>query len=389
MRILIDGKTLHGQRTGIGWYTHRLLLALSSQIQVEELGVACGGRIIDARTALSLASPPARAFTNVGRRLAGALRSAASDFVPMARDLLSNVQAIRMRRKLGEWHVFHQPNYVSPQLPLPLVTTVCDVSFTRCPQWLPRERRLWLQRSLEKCLKRSRAIATISNFTRNELLSHFPQIDSERVFITPLGVDHQRFRPECGSEDTTLHQRLEIPPRFVLYLGTLEPRKNLQGLLSAYAKIPRSMQREFPLVLAGVAGWKRKYFQPQLNQLKRQGVVRTLGYVSQYDVPALLRAADLFVFPSFYEGFGLPVLEAAACGTPVICSRTTSLPEVMADAASYIDPTEPEEIAAELIGLLDHSERRERLRLAGLKRAKCFSWQQCAIDTMRAYRAAA
>jgi alpha-1,3-rhamnosyl/mannosyltransferase len=285
--------------------------------------------------------------------------------------------------------VFHQPNYVSPRLPLPLVTTVCDMSYVTCPQWLPRERRLWLDRSLGGCLQRSQAIATISEFTRNELLAHFPQLDARRVFTTPLGVDQVRFQPAPTAADETLHLRLGLPPRFLFYLGTLEPRKNLQGLLQAYLRIPPPLQREFPLVIAGVPGWKRRYFQSHLDELAAAGLVRTLGYVAQDDIPALLRAATLLVFPSLYEGFGLPALEAAACGTPVVCSRVASLPEVMGDAAEYVDPTQPESIAEAIVRVLDDAGLRNRLKVAGQARSQQFSWERCAADTMRAYRAAA
>jgi alpha-1,3-rhamnosyl/mannosyltransferase len=263
------------------------------------------------------------------------------------------------------------------------------MSYVACPQWLPRERRLWLARSLEASLERSRAIVTISQFTRDELLAHFPQLDASRVFATPLGVDHARFnaaRPEAAE---TLHARLRLPPRFVLYLGTLEPRKNLQGLLRAYGQLPRAMQQEYPLVLAGVAGWQRQYFRSQLDELQAAGVVQSLGYVAQEDIPALLRTATLFAFPSLYEGFGLPVLEAAACGTPVLCSRAAALPEVMGEAAVYVDPAKPEGIAAGIQHLLDDAALRGQLRAAGLERAQQFSWERCAAETLRAYRAAA
>lgn len=388
MRILVNGKTLCGQRTGIGWYTHRLLLALARDAEVEDIGVAMGGRIVALR---EIADAPAskQRQSRIVARIASVVRRMASDFVPLARDLLLQTHALQLRRHCDRWTLFHEPNYVSPRLPLPLVTTVCDLSFVSCPQWMPRERRLWLSRSLEKSLTRSGAIITISRFTRDELLAHFPQLDPRRVFATPLGVDHARFNSQRSSADETLHARLCLPPRFVLYLGTLEPRKNLQGLLEAFAQLPLAMQHEFPLVLAGVDGWKRGYFQSRLNDLMAAGVVHSLGYVAQSDVPTLLRAATVLAFPSLYEGFGLPVLEAAACGTPILCSRAASLPEVIGDAACFVDPTRPEEIAAGLAQLLDNASLRQLLSAAGQQRAQLFSWERCAAETIRAYRAAA
>jgi alpha-1,3-rhamnosyl/mannosyltransferase len=230
MRILVDGKTLCGQRTGIGWYTHRLLLALAAQREIEAVGVAVGSQIVSLEDVGQLpASWPARS-AGVVQRLARGLRYIASDMVPWAREMVTRAHVFRLAPRCGDWTLFHQPNYVSPPLPLPLVTTVCDMSYVACPQWLPRERRLWLARSLGPSLERSQAIVTISQFTRDELLAQFPRLDASRVFATPLGVDHGRFQPTPADADEALHARLNLPPRVVLYLGTLEPRKNLQGL---------------------------------------------------------------------------------------------------------------------------------------------------------------
>jgi alpha-1,3-rhamnosyl/mannosyltransferase len=392
LRILVDGTSLLGQKTGIGWYTHRLVEALSQRDDVAEVGVMLGTRVVklhevdDPPPEPTAATPP---IPTRRQRYWSHFRRFVRDRVPYARDLVMLSRKVRMRRAAPGWKLFHQPNYVSPDVTLPLVTTVCDMSYITCPQWMPHERWLWLNRSLEKCLERSRAIVTISDFTRDEMLSHLPHLDPQRVFVTHLGVDHERFHAATDETDGTLHARLKLPRQFVLYLGTLEPRKNLQGLLAAFAQLPRSLQREYPLVLAGAAGWKEQYFESHLQELKSAGVVHSLGYVAQDDIPALLRAATVFAFPSYYEGFGLPVLEAAACGTPVLCSNTSSMPEVMGEAAMYVDPRQPDDIAAKLMLLLDDEAARRELAAAGRERSRAFSWQNCAAETVRAYRAAA
>jgi alpha-1,3-rhamnosyl/mannosyltransferase len=175
----------------------------------------------------------------------------------------------------------------------------------------------------------------------------------------------------------------------VLYLGTLEPRKNLQGLVRGYCRLPEALQREYPLVLAGMRGWNQGYFRRELDDLRKRKVLHEVGYVDQHDVPALMKAASVFCFPSLYEGFGLPPLEAAACGTPVLSSRAASLPEVMGDAAWYVDPYSPDEIAAGLEKLLIDETLRGRLTKAGPARAALFSWERCARQTLTAYHAAA
>jgi alpha-1,3-rhamnosyl/mannosyltransferase len=383
MRILIDGRTAFGTRTGIGWYTYRLAEALSEHAGVEDVGLSVGRGVLSVRQ-LRESPPPGEGGGRFER-----LRRTARLTIPLARQAVLAARSLTLRRTCPGWTLFHQPNYVSPRVPIPLVTTVCDLSYLTHPRFMPPDRRSWLERFLPACLRRSRAVVTISEFTRRELLQRVPGVRPESVFVTRLGVDHRRFRPQPDAADESLHRRLGLPPRFALHLGTLEPRKNLQGLLRGYGLLPADLQRDCPLVLAGARGWERQHFGPLLAKLRDAGTVRCLGYVDQADVPALLRAAAAFCFPSHYEGFGLPPLEAAACGTPVLCSDAASLPEVMADAALYIDPNSPEQIADGLTRLLQDDALRDRLRTVGPRRAAAFSWHACAAETLRAYRAAA
>jgi alpha-1,3-rhamnosyl/mannosyltransferase len=247
-----------------------------------------------------------------------------------------------------------------------------------------------LSACLGKRLAQSRAIISISRFTTEELLACFPRLDRSRVFTTPLGVDHREFHPRhTADEDRSLRARYNLPRRFALYLGTLEPRKNLQGLLRGYALLPERCRREFPLVLAGSDGWRQTYFRDLMQGLQREGCLKSLGYVPQVDVPGLMRAADVFCFPSLYEGFGLPALEAAACGTAVLCANTSSLPEVMGEAAHYVDALCPRSIADGLRRVLQDESYREVLAARGPAHAAEFTWRRCAQETLEAYRRAA
>ncbi len=384
MRVLVSGRPVLGSRTGIGWYTFRLAEALQARNDVEAVGLAIGARIVSLDE-LSTNPPAAR------RRLPAALRGHAQHMLPVAaRTLLRSLDGYRLRRGMHAWSLFHETNYVSPRVAVPLVTTVCDMSYLRCPQYMPRPRREWLKTHLVSCLVRSPAIVTISRFTRNELLNFMPALDPARLFTTSLGVDHAVFHPQAvEGEESRLRERYALPPGFVLYLGTLEPRKNLQGLLAAYTLLPEEVRRQFPLVLGGMTGWRQSYFRSAAIRLREQGFLRLLGYVPQEDVPALMRAATVFCFPSLYEGFGLPALEAAACGTPVLSASASSLPEVLGDAAEYVDPHSPESIAAGLLRLLEDTARRTWLASRGPGQAAAFTWQRCARETLNAYRAAA
>jgi alpha-1,3-rhamnosyl/mannosyltransferase len=304
--------------------------------------------------------------------------------------VLRNFASRGLRLEVDRWSVFHETNYVAPDVALPLVTTVCDLSYVRHPEFMPRHRRRWLSVYLEKRLSQSRAVISISRFTTDELLASFPGLDHSRVFTIALGVDHYEFHPRrSADEDRRLRAKYELPRRFVLYLGTLEPRKNLQGLLRGYALLPERLRREFPLVLAGNDGWRQSYFRNLAQGLQRDGCLQTLGYVPQADVPGLMRAADLFCFPSLYEGFGLPALEAAACGTAVLCANGSSLPEVMGEAAHYVDPHSPVSIADGLRRMLQDESYRESLAARGASHAAGFTWRRCAQETLEAYRRAA
>lgn len=384
MRILLNGRPAVGARSGIGWYTLRLGQALEALDQVESVELAIGGRTALLSDAVSESAPKSSPWMS-------AVRGASRNMLPVAgRQALWNFASRDLRRRSSEWSVFHETNYVAPHVKIPLVTTVCDMSYVRHPEFMPRHRRRWLRAYLEKRLQQSRAIISISRFTTDELLASFPWLDRTRIFTTPLGVDHTEFHTRrLPDEAGRLRETYDLPSRFLLYLGTLEPRKNLQGLLRGFAMLPERLRREFPLVLAGNDGWRQSYFRDLVRELQNDGCLRWLGYVPQSDVPGLMRAADLFCFPSLYEGFGLPVLEAAACGTAVLCGRASSLPEVMGDAAHYVDPHCAESIAEGLLRVLSEESYRDALAAGGPDRASRFTWNRCAEQTLEAYRRAA
>ena len=323
-------------------YAARLLESLQQHPEIEEITVVGHRRVVAAEDVLDRSRANASPWSlphTLGRR-----------GIPFRRPIASWIRgrAIIGQLRRGGWTLFHEPNYVSPPLDAPLVTTVCDMSYARHPEYLPRDRQRWLATKLEPCLRRSAAVITISQFVRNEILDAFPWLDEKRLFVTPLGVDHTEFHPHIDpSAIDEVRRRWQLPPQFVLYLGTLEPRKNVKGLLDGYSLLPRELQQEFPLVVAGATGWRKQGFWRQLDGLCSTGMARRIGYVDVAHVPSLMSAATVFCFPSIYEGFGLPPLEAAACGTPVICGAAAAVPEVMGDAAAYVDPLDPQNIAAE------------------------------------------
>lgn len=390
MRILLNGAPMLGRLTGVGQYGLRLLEALAGlppEAGVEEIGVFNGRDVVDLPSFLATVRQRPHAAAR-HERLKRFIRSA----WPRCRDWADRWRRLRLasQTKAANWSVFHETNFVSPQFELPLVTTVHDMSYLRYPQFLPKDRLAWLRRRMGLTLSHSRVILTDSHFTRQELLELCPGVDPGRVVVTQLGVDLAYYAdPTHQARVADVRRRFGLPGNFVLYLGTLEPRKNLQGLIQAYQRLPRDLQHEYPLVLAGMAGWKERYFRGSLDELRALGVLHEIGYVDEADVPALMQAASVFCFPSLYEGFGLPPLEAAACGTPVLSSRAASLPEVLGDAAVYVDPHSPAEISAGLARMLDDEPLRNSLKAAGKARAALFPWANCARQTVAAYRQAA
>jgi alpha-1,3-rhamnosyl/mannosyltransferase len=386
MRILLNGAPMLGRLTGIGQYGLSLLKALLESAGLEAIGVFDGREVLAPTTFLARLSRTADAGRN--QRLKSIVRR----MWPGCRDWADCARRYRLARQTrhAAWSLFHEPNFVSPQYALPLVTTVHDMSYLRYPQFLPKDRLLWLRRNMAQTLTRSRVILADSHFTRQELLELCPAVDAGRVMVTQLGVDFDHFSDPVHEERVPeVRRRLNLPDRFILYLGTLEPRKNLQGLIQAYDLLPDELRKSHQLVLAGMRGWNQAYFRRELVHLRRRHALREVGYVAQDDVPALMRAASVFCFPSFYEGFGLPPLEAAACGTPVVSSQAGALPEVLGEAAIYVDPNSPQDIAAGIERVLTSESLAQRLRQAGPARAAQLRWENCAQRTVQAYRAAA
>ncbi len=279
--------------------------------------------------------------------------------------------------------VYHSAYYVMPYYPgRPTVLTLYDLIPILFPEHSTLRARLLFRWTTALALRAARRCLAISEATRRDVLAHF-RIDPARVTTIPLAAD-PAFTPQSQQSMNELRARLNLPQRFILYLGSNKPHKNLARLVEAFARMAESAAH---LVIAGA--WL-----PQHPEARQRAValhvddrITWLGPVSSADQPALYAAAMAFAFPSLYEGFGLPPLEALACGTPVICANTSSLPEVVGDAALLIDPTNVEVLAAALDRLWSDAVLRQTMRDKGLAQARHFSWQATAQQTLDVYRA--
>jgi alpha-1,3-rhamnosyl/mannosyltransferase len=235
--------------------------------------------------------------------------------------------------------------------------------------------------TLRMAVRRVRKFLCVSEATRSELVKRFPRA-AGHAEVTPLAAD-ERFTPQPEDGE---RERLGLEQPYVLALNTIEPRKNMERLIEAYAGLPDQLRSRFDLCLAGAAGWKTGSV---MKTLAAHASVRQLGYVPDEDLPALYRGAALFAFPSLQEGFGLPVLEALACGTAVITSGLSSMPEVAGDAARYVNPRDTGNIQGALLELLSDPGKRDELAARGPAQAARFSWRRTAEQTLAALEAAA
>jgi glycosyltransferase involved in cell wall biosynthesis len=291
---------------------------------------------------------------------------------------------------LGPVDLVHSTTFCVPSFrlrPKRLVVTIYDLSFITHPE-------LHLPANVAHCLAGTRlaieqadAIIAISEHTRRDLLERLAA-PAERITVTPLAHDPGFARVTDGRRLAAARKRYGLPEHFVLFLGALEPRKNLLRLLEAYAALPAGLRQDVGLVVAGMSGWLNDPIRGRVAELGLDRSVHFAGYVDAGDLSALYSLATALAYPSLYEGFGLPVLEAMACGTPVLTSNVSSLPEVAGEAAMLVDPADVESIAAGLRELLESASRRAALAALGTARAATFSWDRCARQTLEVYRRA-
>ncbi len=307
---------------------------------------------------------------------------------PLRRILWEQAALPLLARQL-QLDLLHGAVNVSPALaPCPTVVTVHDLSFMRYPQAFPPVQRAYLRSQVRRSLRAARRVIAVSEATKRDVVALFG-VPASLIDVVYNGVDAS-FRPAPAAEVEAFRRRLGLPPRFILHLGTLEPRKNLPRLVRAFARVQAgdSGQPAVKLVLAGGAGWD---YDAIYAEVARQGLEQEVlfpGYIADEELAWWYRAAAVFVYPSLLEGFGLPVLEAMACGAPVVTSNVSSLPEVAGDAALLVDPTSVDALAEALLRLLDDAALAEEMAARGPAQAAHFPWSRTAAETAAVYRRA-
>lgn len=370
MRIAFDGTTLTAGRTGVGYYTEHLLQHLARE--VEQTGdeiVVVSNQPVDTQQPL-----PPHVRVHDGHRF----------------PVRIGWMQMRAARALDAVRpdVAHFTNGMIPAgSPVSTIVTVHDMSLRLYPHCHPWRRRLLNRPLMHVAIRRAEGIVTVSHSARRDLL-RFHGVAPERVSVVHEAAS-PAFHPltDRGTLER-VRAKYGLPPRFVLYVGTIEPRKNLVRLVEAFAEA-RAQGMPHHLVCVGPYGWSSRDLSGHIERLGIADVVHFTGYAAFEDLPAIYNLGEFFVFPSLYEGFGLPVVEAMACGVPVITSNTSSLGEIAGDAAETIDPASTDALAEAIVRLGTDPELRIELVRRGFARSRSFSWAQTAKNMLAVYHRAA
>lgn len=284
--------------------------------------------------------------------------------------------------------LIHSTDQFIPIVNKPLLATVMDVIPLSHPQFLKSQSRYLKSFIWKKLTQRADRIITISEFSKTEITKHLG-FSENQIDVIPLGVDKRYFQKVSDADKQAALKALGIATPFFLFLGSIQPRKNLVRLLEAHAKLPDPLARDYPLVIAGKLAWDDGKTLDAIHLAVAEGRAKWLNYISEDQKKCLLQSATGLAFVSLYEGFGLPITEAFASELPVITSNRTSMPEVAGDAAIVVDPQNPQEITAALEAIIQDSALVKQLKIAGLVRSRLFSWEENATKTASIYQAMA
>lgn len=378
MRIGIDCRTILvpelGEKAGIGHYTYYLVRSLLSHDKENEYVLFFSHR-----------PNPFVEFERPNVTIKHFPFARYKKFLPFSYSHLLITAVLRQARL----DVFHSP---ANTLPLSYtgrsVITIHDLAIYKHPEWFPGQvfsTKVLVPRSLKKANR----IIAVSKSTANDIEQLF-KVPANKIQVVPEGVEIEFL--DLKDKNIDVRKKFGLPKNYLLFVGTLEPRKNLERLITVFGKLRQSVDdryKDIQLVLAGAPGFHSDRLKKTIASLKLSRHVRQLGYVSQNEKYRLMQNARALVFPSLYEGFGLPVLEAMALGTPVLTSNISSLPEVAGEAAAFVDPTDNDSMYVGLKNIVEHDDLRQRLIREGTKQYKLFSWGRTAQETLEVYRQAA
>lgn len=376
MKVAFNGTALLSPLTGIGQYSYHLAHGLQQQPDLDLL--------------LFYANRFERRVGAGALPLVGNFRGLVRKLVPNSYGISRWMQQRLFDRgnRANRFDLYHEPNFLAYEFDGPSVITVHDLSWIRYPHTHPAERVNAMEKYFEPGLRRASLVLTDSEFVKRELIDVFG-VEPARIVPVALGLD-PIFKPMNAQQTHAVLTTNQLDyGSYFLSVGTMEPRKNIETTVAAYGRLPEAVRKRHPLVVVGLRGWRTTSMENLLAPLVASGQVRTLGYLERSDLAAVTAGALAMVYPSLYEGFGLPPLEAMGCAVPAITSNVSSLPEVVGDTGLMVDPLDTDALARAMELLASDPMLRAALASKAQTRAAQFTWSRCASETAAAYRLAA
>ncbi|WP_333820168.1 glycosyltransferase family 4 protein [Ohtaekwangia sp.] len=371
--VLINCLSLNSQFSGIDYYMKNLLDEFSMRAH-QEINISA---LLSSHSKLQLRESPQGLLKQNRLRINTANR--------FRRIYFENFLLAAYQRKHG-FNIYHSPNYVLPFFTKqPSVLTVHDTISLDFPDYSQTETAIYHRLAFMRSMRHASRIIAVSNTVKNDILKKV-NIDSDKITVIYNGV-HKHFKREHSpAKLSEIRHRYSLPERFILFVGNLEPKKNLERLIKAFHIFKKNSEHPHKLVLAGRCGWKYSSVYQAVEDLNLRSEVIFTGYVNENELPAMYSLADLFVFPSLYEGFGIPPLEAMACGTPTLTSTAGALPEVTGNVPLQVNPLDIEDIATGMHTLLQDELLRARAIEKGIAWASQFTWSSTADKTLQVYQ---
>ncbi len=380
MRVLFNGTSAIRPKTGVGHTTANLHRALVRIAPTDTFWLYPGERA--RRLATRFFKPPARPTGSVSPPKPANLSLPKRFAVRTAR--MAYAAHFHAAARVGRFDLYHEPNLVPFRVPLPTVVTVHDLSVILFPQWHPAERVKRYEQAFARGVAAAAHILVDSDAVRSEALRVLG-LASERVTTVHCGIG-PNFRPQSLAEVSAVRTRLGLPSRYLLYVGTVEPRKNLTTLLRAYCDLPAELRAICPLILGGAWGWKSEPERELFESEARHRGVRYLGYVADEDLPGLYAGAEALFYPSHYEGFGLPPVEMMACGGAAVVSTADAVREIVGTQAPLLDPNDLQGWREAMRLTITDRDFLAPYRRGTVAYASRFSWENAATKTLEVYR---
>ena len=385
MKIILGCDPLLQPLTVIGHYTHNLAAGLCKCSDVEKLEFFAHGKFFSDAilngdgidTGVSTEPLSTSLYSKARQSLAKSTTA-----VKLYKTIQPIISKFALRNHSD--FIFHSPNFFLPKFDGIKITTIHDLSTVRYPEFHPKARIDFVNNAITKALTDADHIITDSEFIRNELVSLMGG-KCNKISVIPLGADKE-FHPRDEKKCVQILNQYQIHfKNYFLFVSTIEPRKNLKNLLDAFSGYRQKVSNGLPLILVGGVGWNNRSIFNQIQELESKGWIKYMGYVPQQHIPILYAGAKALLFPSIYEGFGLPVLEAMQSGTPVLTCINSSMSEISGESAALVAEHDVELMSHYIEKFDEDSQWCEKLSLAGILRSENFSWEKCVKETIKLY----